>query len=243
MSRRGRGDRSELQRWRDGPYPRYLEEVNRSIGFAGLTVDFFTHGKAVHLARLTSNRFSEASASSWLDIGCGQGSMHRYLRGSAGQLQGVDVSAEALHAAAAANPWASYTHYDGNDLPFADCCFDVVFTSCVLHHVAPPRRPHFLSEAYRVLRPGGLMVVFEHNPLNPLTRLAVLRCEFDRDAVLLMRRETVRLVSDAGFEAVGGKYIFFLPLASPWARAIDDKLGFLALGAQYLVSGARPGGA
>ena len=37
----------------------------------------------------------------------------------------------------------------------------------------------------RVVRPGGLLCIIEHNPFNPLTRLAVVRCEFDRDAVLL----------------------------------------------------------
>ena len=43
----------------------------------------------------------------------------------------------------------------------------------------------FVADMVRVTRPGGLVCVIEHNPLNPLTRLAVNRCPFDADAVLL----------------------------------------------------------
>ena len=34
----------------------------------------------------------------------------------------------------------------------------------------------------------------KHNPLNPLTRLVVSRCEFDRDAVLLTAKAAKRLL-------------------------------------------------
>ena len=61
----------------------------------------------------------------------------------------------------------------------------------------------------RVCRPGGLIVLFEHNPWNPLTRRAVRGCEFDRDAELLSRREASRLLSEAGVEDRRGRYILF----------------------------------
>ena len=52
----------------------------------------------------------------------------------------------------------------------------------------------------RVVRPGGLVCVIEHNPLNPLTRsLAVSRCEFDSDAVLLGASTTRKLMAAGGF--------------------------------------------
>lgn len=96
-----------------------------------------------------------------------------------------------------------------------------------------------MAEGHRVLRPCGLIVIFEHNPLNPLTQLAVARCQFDRDALLLPRREAAQLIAVAGFRIARGRYLFFLPLRARWARAVDDTLGFLALRAQYYVSGVR----
>ena len=56
----------------------------------------------------------------------------------------------------------------------------------------------------RVLRPGGIAAIFEHNPLNPLTRRVVSNCVFDEDAVLLRRRRARGLLRQAGLVPVRG---------------------------------------
>jgi hypothetical protein len=50
----------------------------------------------------------------------------------------------------------------------------------------------------RVTRPGGLICIIEHNALNLLTRLAVNRCPFDADAVLLRSGQSQELLRGAG---------------------------------------------
>jgi hypothetical protein len=82
-------------------------------------------------------------------------------------------------------------------------------------------------------------MIFEHNPWNPLTRRAVAGCEFDRDAVLLRRRESERLLQEAGLEAVEGAYIIWFTRESPRLQRIERRLGRLPLGAQYVVSARR----
>ena len=58
-------------------------------------------------------------------------------------------------------------------LPFGDGAFDVVCMVDVLHHLDRPEAA--LLEAHRVIRPGGRLLVFEPNKLNPLlTFLCVL---------------------------------------------------------------------
>src|SRR5437588_7354869 len=89
---------------------------------------------------------------------------------------------------------------------------------CVLHHVPPPQWVGFLCEMRRVVRPGGLVCLIEHNPFNPLTRLAVARCEFDRDAVLLRAGRMQALMVDAGLHDAESHYFLMLPSASPLAR-------------------------
>src|SRR5690606_10312656 len=48
-------------------------------------------------------------------------------------------------------------YYDGETLPFADDCFDSVFSSEVFEHVF--NLPQIVDELYRVLKPGGRMLV------------------------------------------------------------------------------------
>lgn len=236
--RDGKHPSSHSNRWKDGTYPDYRQDVNRAIDFSGLPVDFFLQGKALHLQQLVAERLSGNDFVA-VDIGCGIGAMHPYLHGTFPRLYGVDVSAEAIREAEQRNPWAKYATYDGRTLPLESGVVDVVFASCVIHHVAPAQWPEFMQEAKRLLRRGGLFVVFEHNPYNPLTRLAVFRCEFDQDAVLLRRRTAERLFEQAGFSRVSGKYIFVAPSSARWARQLESLLGGVPLGAQYYVVGAR----
>ena len=116
--------------------------------------------------------------------------MDEHLAGAVGRLVGLDVSAEMTSRAAERNPGVEYVVSDAAMFPFADSTFDVAFASCVLHHVPRGERAALVAELARVVRPGGLVSVLEHNPINPATRLVVARCEFDEDAVLLRMRET-----------------------------------------------------
>ena len=89
-------------------------------------------------------------------------------------------------------------------------------------------------------RPGGVLAVIEHNPLNPLTRLAVSRCEFDDDAVLLGRRRTERLLRAARLELhPPSRYIAFFPWRNALLAKTERALRRIPLGAQYVVTG-RP---
>ncbi len=132
----------------------------------------------------------------------------------------------------------TYRHYGEADLPFPDESFDVAWTICVMHHVPPPDRPRFVAEARRVLRKGGALLVFEHNPWNPLTRLAVSRCAFDHDAVLISAQRLRKLLAEGGFRSLEQQFIFFTPFSAPIIQRIESHLSALPFGAQY-VSVAR----
>ena len=159
----------------------YDDTVNASIAFTGFDVDYVTRVKADYLLDLLRGHFGEMQALRLLDVGCGTGNCHRLLEPHVGALTGVDPSEACIAEAAARNPGVSYRPYDGERLPWADDSFDAAFTICVMHHVAPAQWPRFAAEMKRVIRPGGLAAVFEHNPLNPLTRRIVNKCEFDAD--------------------------------------------------------------
>jgi SAM-dependent methyltransferase len=215
----------------------YRDAVNSSIGFSGADVDFFARLKAEDLLATLRRRLGRTDDARVLDVGCGPGVTDTYLAGRVRELHGADVSIEILDAAAAANPQVGYHHYDGAALPFPDASFDATFTICVLHHVEPDKRPGLVWEMRRVTRPGGVVAIYEHNPLNPLTRVAVARCEFDEGVVLLGRGEARRLLAEAGAPPVESRYIAFFPWRPGVFRLVERGIGWLPLGGQYAVVG------
>jgi ubiquinone/menaquinone biosynthesis C-methylase UbiE len=215
----------------------YDEAVNSAIAFSGLKVDFFTRAKAQYIARILTERFGDLSRLDLLDVGCGIGNIHRFFAGKVRSVRAVDVSSACIATARQRNPWVDYRHYDGDRLPFADATFDVAFTICVMHHVLPPQWPAFAREMRRVVKTGGVGLVFEHNPLNFLTRRVVSSCEFDKDAILLPASQTQCLLQDAGFSNVVTRYILAVPAANQAFQEVDKLFGRLPLGAQYYALG------
>ena len=214
----------------------YRDVVQSSIDFSGLPHSFFIRAKADLLRELIARRLGPEKPA-MLDVGCGVGSFHPLLRGMVGRLSGIDVSSASIARARADNGDVDYRAFDGRSFPLDDASFDLVTAICVLHHVAPAEWAHFMNEMRRVVRPGGLICVIEHNPLNPLTRLAVARCEFDRDAVLLGAGKARKLMAAGGLREIGARYFLLLPWEVKPARRVEGALRNVPLGAQYAAFG------
>ena len=217
----------------------YDDAVNRAISFSGKKVESFTRAKADDLLRTIAAHFNSPRRLSLLDVGCGIGNYHPLLAPVVGSVSGVDVSSACIAKAKARNPnpTVSYMAYDGDHLPYPDQQFDVTFCICVLHHVPPERWPQFVGEMYRVTRAGGLLVVYEHNPRNLLTRKVVRDCAFDRDAVLLTMTQTRELLTAAGCTDVTTRSILTLPPSGGFFEKLDGLFAKLPLGSQYRATG------
>lgn len=219
----------------------YVAEVENSIGFIGQDLDFFTEAKARNLIDIAGRRLGPPEGLRVLDVGCGVGLLDEQIVGAFGQVVGADSSIVELKTAKDRTPEASYAGADGGNLPFADATFDVVVAVCVIHHVPVDSWNAFLDELQRVTRAGGLVVVIEHNPLNPLTRLAVSRCSFDEDAVLLGRGRVKKLMRQSELRVAEARYILFFPWRARFWRRIEPALRGLPLGAQHLTVGMKSG--
>jgi ubiquinone/menaquinone biosynthesis C-methylase UbiE len=211
--------------------------VQSSIDFAGIPHSFFTMAKVDALRELIATRLNRVHDPDMLDVGCGIGEIHPFVRGMFGRVCGADVSAASVAQARIRNPEVQYEVCVGENLPYDSATFDISIAICVLHHVLPAQWPGFLREMRRVVRSGGLVCVIEHNPLNPLTRLAVARCEFDRDAVLLRAGQARALMANAGLQDVRSHYFLMVPSAAPRARRVEHGFRRIPLGAQYIASG------
>jgi SAM-dependent methyltransferase len=122
---------------------------------------------------------------------------------------------------------------DGPTIDAPDASFDVAFSACVFHHIPHEEHAHWLEELRRVVRPGGMVAIFEHNPLNPLTVRAVNTCPFDANARLIRARALKRSLGLAGWQRPAVRYHMFFPRRLAALRPIEPFLTWLPLGAQY----------
>jgi len=226
---------TDYDRYRD----RYGEELERAVAFAGTSHDFFTRAKAEELMRLARLHLGDPARVDAVDVGCGIGLTDRHLASRFRALTGTDVSPGVLETAARENPGVRYELAERGRLPFDDGAFHLAFAVCVVQVVVPEERSRFVAELARVTRPGGLVLVFEHNPYNPLTRLVVHRCEFGEDARMLGMAEAERLFDENGVTTVDRGFLLLFPSRRKRVLALERALRHLPLGAQYYVA-ARP---
>jgi SAM-dependent methyltransferase len=223
-------DEAEFDRFAD-EY-RALHAAN--IRVSGESPEFFAEYKVADVAALLGGRVDNDPAI--LDFGAGVGTSVPYFRKYLPhcRLTCLDVSHRSLEVGRARfGDKAEFVHFGGSRVPFSDASFDLVFFACVLHHVAHSEHSVLLAEAYRVLRPAGSLVVFEHNPYNPLTVHAVNTCPFDANAVLLTPASLRRSAERAGFPRGVLRYRMFFPHALRALRPLEPRLRWLPLGAQY----------
>lgn len=217
----------------------YEKEIQSSINFIGKDVDFFIELKVLKIINFVNNFFPRENDINILDVGCGIGIIDSRLKRYFKKINGIDIEPEIIERARTRNPEVNYTLYETDTFPFPDNTFEFVFAVNVFHHVPVFNREKFTSEMYRVLKPSGVVMIFEHNPYNLLTRLAVMRCEFDRDAILLRKTELLKLLSKTGFEDYISEYIIFFPFRPSFFRRIENKIKLLPLGAQYFISATK----
>lgn len=229
---------TEFDRFKDT----YEAELDEVIRFSGQDRAFYTRAKARCILDIAQNHVGAPGELAALDVGCGVGLTAAEVVGRFGSVAGVDISSAMIERATERTPDVDYRVYDGIRLPYQDGTFDVVFTICVLHHVPLSSRPRFVAEMQRVLRPGGVALIGEHNPWNPLTRLAVYRCAFDRDARLLRLHESEELLRSSHLDLLERRYILIAPSESPAVQRVERALASVPLGAQYFVAGRRAAG-
>jgi SAM-dependent methyltransferase len=97
-----------------------------------------------------------------LDVGCGYGRDCVYLAGKELNVTGIDISVEALKLA---RGWAEsgglnigFIYMDIINSGFKDLCFDTVIMFNTFHFMLEKVRKKTVSEIYRILRDGGVLV-------------------------------------------------------------------------------------
>jgi 2-polyprenyl-3-methyl-5-hydroxy-6-metoxy-1,4-benzoquinol methylase len=222
--------RSEIEKF-DDVADRYSDLHSQAVGASGEPVGYFAQYKIDRMKRL-----GVPAAGAVLDYGCGIGNLTELLVKDFASVTGYDPSAVSVEVARQRIPGATF--FD-DSTKVAEGDFDAAVLAGVLHHVPVNDRVDVIKDALTKIKPGGAVVVFEHNPYNPLTRRAVDMCAFDDDAILLRPKEVRQLMRDAGAASVTQDYIVFFPRPLSGLRPLEPALRLLPLGAQTMTVARR----
>jgi SAM-dependent methyltransferase len=225
----------------DGLADDYEAQHKENVSLAGEEPEYFSQYKIADLARFA--REQGIPSGRILDFGSGIGNslpyFRKYFPNSA--LHCADVSARSMEIARTRFPGAeSFIQIRPDHIPVADQSQDIVFSACVFHHIPHEEHVAWLRELLRITRVGGALMIYEHNPLNPLTVRAVNTCPFDANARLIAAGELSRVVSEAGWRSPKIAYRVFFPSAFAALRPLEPQLGWLFLGAQYRLTALCP---
>lgn len=121
-----------------------------------------------------------------LDVACGTGRALRQLATAhpGMRLYGLDLSPYYIQEARellADLPDISLVAENGEALPFVDGYFDVVTSIYLFHELPKSARRRVMAEAYRVLRPGGLIVLEDSGQISDSADIAFFYHRFHRD--------------------------------------------------------------
>ena len=209
---------------------KYKEILDQSLAFSGCTSEHFAEYKARYIARVAGL----GEGCKVLDFGCGvgilSGLLHKHLPSAT--LHGFDVSPESIREIDVALLACGFFT---TNIAQLDCDYDLIILSNVLHHIQPTYRQATIFELRKRLSPSGRLVIFEHNPVNPVTRWVVRQCPFDKGAVLLPLSETRSYLMCAGLCVVQQDYIIFSPRCTGWFYRFERFLARCPLGAQYVL--------
>lgn len=140
-----------------------------NVGYWNLT----TQTQAQACYQLVDKLFDGITAGSVLDVACGMGGAGRYLleTNQAQDVKGINIALSQLITSRQNVPNIEFIQNDAASLAFAAAQFDIVLCLEAAFHFST--RIDFLNEAYRVLKPGGWLLmtdmIYQHGrPLEDM---------------------------------------------------------------------------
>ena len=195
--------------------PPAVEQTNFDA-IAGIYDSVFPAHIIEHYLRRRTNyvlRYAARAGETALDVGAGTGLLAERLHDLGLSVVALDPFPGMLRQLEQRRPDIRTVVAHGDDIPYPDDAFDLTYSVAVMHHIAEPRWVRrTLAEMVRVTRPGGRILVWDHNPLNLYWSLLMRRVPQDIGAERLVPMpELVKNLGDAGAEVLRAERLGFMP--------------------------------
>jgi len=208
----------------------------------GLSTDYLDEQKVRETHRVLSKRPGFPAAPSILDYGCGPGNAGPWLRKyfPDSPIYGVDISAKSVRIAKEKNEAIniSYAAIDerGGDFPF-DMQFDLIVVYNTFHHIAKREQPQVFLRIKALLNNGGLLVIHEMNPYNPVIAWVFHKYDTKNDpaANILHPRYLRKQIAKAGLGVTRPYYELFFPGFLSALLPLEKHMTRVPFGARYYV--------
>lgn len=150
-----------------------------------------------------------------LDVGCGAGiPTAEFLTRKNIEVTGIDISDTMLELARENVPQANFIKMDANELEFSPNTFDGLISVYTLFHIPKKKHPKILRNFYRVLKPGGILMInsglSESEGVSNFFGVPMFWSNYSPDTLL-------QLVKDVGFSIIyeeilqrGGEYQYWI---------------------------------
>jgi trans-aconitate methyltransferase len=217
---------------------RYDEELAQGLSLAGEDAWYFADRRAAAVMQRVADAGLEISQV--CEFGCGLG---RNLTALArvfpqARLLGLDSAPAMVQRARELSRDPRIEFRESTSFAEEACC-DLVFMNGVMHHVPREQRGALMRRLWSLLRPRGMLALFDNNPLNPGAMWVMSRIPFDRDAQPALPWTLARLAKRAGFHATAIRTHFYFPNLLRSMRGIEPWLTRVPLGAQYVLYARR----
>lgn len=176
--------------------------------FPAHIIEHYLHRRASYILRHAAREGQTA-----LDVGAGTGLLAERLHDLGLGVIALDPFPQMLGQLQQRRPDIQTVVAHGDDIPFPDDAFDLTYSVAVMHHIAEPRLVRStLAEMVRVTRPGGRILVWDHNPLNRYWSWLMRRVPQDNGAERLVPLpELVAGLSDAGADVLRAERLGLMP--------------------------------
>lgn len=230
----------------------YFQKQDKNLGElyegeAGPQHKYYVKVKAKQMMRLARRFFKNTKRLNCLGVGCGTGEAEIHYASYFNKVIGIDYSKGMIAKAKKLNlKNTEFKIMNATKLDFKSNSFEVVVIFNVLHHV--PSYSDLLDiikESERVLKKGGILLVYEMNPFNPVTRHVINTLDIDKEVKLggfkkgkfpaaITPKQLEILADKACLNKISDYFLVFFPRALGFLNPLERIFEKIPLGGLYV---------
>ncbi len=213
---------------------------------------YYVKVKSLHLLRKAEEIYNNTKNLLCIDLGCGTAETTEYFQDKFRHIFGCDYSRGMLEYAAKKKlKNVTFKLCQSERLPFDSDTVDIVFMYGLIHHIDTNKKiTQTFNEVNRILKKGGIVAVYDFNPLNPISRYIVKTCPVDVGVNLDGYRksafpttfyswELITILKNAGFIITKHEYLLFFPKILSLLLPLEAFLARIPLGGMYSIIGVK----